>query len=320
VTRSGQRSGGSEDVLPERWPVSDTTGRLDTLSGVSGTLSRFAARVFSRYSWGRVLAVYRRSINALFGPYVLTVAEGSVGKLPQGLTLEDLPDGWPSLGIKAGQVLIWHGATLTFLEAGISFTLSSVDLWLPIWETQPLRVSRSVVSMEEVASFAAARAPDGGIAPLLKALPLLNQSDAPAQVLPATARLAWIALQGYVRTGDPAYLLDLIGMGPGLTPSGDDLLRGYTAVRALTGRLPVWTKELLIRATVGTNLLSRQLLWHASRGRVSQRLGEVIVALMTGEGWRASVERALREGHSSGADALVGVLLALWEADAIDCT
>lgn len=297
--------------MPGPWHVSVITGNVPFPDGIRGVLSPFAARVFRRYPVGKVLGVYSRTINALFGPYILTLADASSGGLPQGILLVGFPRTLGSLGVRTGHVVVLQDSALAFVEAGATLPIAQFELWSPPWEEHPLEQRRPSVSVEKVAEFAAARAPRGGLAPILGVWDRLSELEAIPAGLPRPAGRAWKSLRRYLKTGEPVALLDLIGLGPGLTPSGDDVLRGYFAVRSVTGQLPPWTRGLLRAAASRTNALSCQLLWHATRRRLSQRLGEVVVALITDSDWQEPVERALREGHTSGADALVGVLLAL---------
>ncbi len=299
--------------MREPWPVSGTTASKHISASYRCTLSRFAARVLSRYSRGRVLGVYRRSVNVLFGPYVITLADASAGGLPQGVSISGLPEAWDALGLRSGGLLALHGAYLSFEGTDIVLHFSSADLWIPPWENRPLEPSGEPVSHRAVARFAGALAPQDGMAGLLRAWDDFCAFDPPPAGLPSAARLGWEILREYLVSADSGALWRLLGLGPGLTPSGDDLLRGYIAFRTLLGRSPEWMPWLLKDVANRTNPLSRQLIWHAVRRRVSERLGNAVVALGRGGDWQIAVAQALQEGHSSGADALVGMLLALLE-------
>jgi hypothetical protein len=100
----------------------------------------------------------------------------------------------------------------------------------------------------------------------------------------------------------------LVGLGPGLTPSGDDILCGaLLASRAWGGPLAPLS-EAVADATLRTPLLSAALLRHAVRGEcVPQALA--FLRALSGDG---VLEPALREllavGHHSGGDLARGVL------------
>jgi Protein of unknown function (DUF2877) len=85
----------------------------------------------------------------------------------------------------------------------------------------------------------------------------------------------------------------LIGLGPGLTPEGDDLVAGALAISAvLHGELPgVMPNDLRARTT----RLSATLLELAARGAVMQPVHELLTP-----DWRAALRRLARVGHSTG--------------------
>jgi hypothetical protein len=117
----------------------------------------------------------------------------------------------------------------------------------------------------------------------------------------------------------------LIGLGPGLTPSGDDLLVGYMAglwstVRDRNERVQFISDlgKRVIRLSRMTNDISRTYLYHAVRGQVSSRLANLAEAISYGENSERLVdiaETAMSVGHTSGMDAVTGLLVGLtvWE-------
>ncbi|MBI5298481.1 MAG: DUF2877 domain-containing protein [Chloroflexi bacterium] len=117
----------------------------------------------------------------------------------------------------------------------------------------------------------------------------------------------------------------LIGLGTGLTPSGDDLLAGYMAgvccaARGKAERLEYLSTftNVVMRHAHGTNDISRTYLHHAARGRVSSRLFHLASAICGGaelQHVRACVESAMQVGHTSGMETVTGLLfgLGVWD-------
>lgn len=106
----------------------------------------------------------------------------------------------------------------------------------------------------------------------------------------------------------------LLGLGPGLTPSGDDLLVGFLAGLHGAGMarsfLAGIAPDLLALAHARTTYLSRNFLGHAVGGR----FGEPILDLFRADGpapLEGAARRLLAFGASSGADCLAGIILAL---------
>ncbi len=103
----------------------------------------------------------------------------------------------------------------------------------------------------------------------------------------------------------------LVGAGPGLTPSGDDVLAGalVTAHATADPRLDRWrhaTRRALARRR--TTAVSRALLHHALDGHATPELADAVVALCRDADPGPAVRRLLAVGHSSGAALLGGVL------------
>jgi hypothetical protein len=130
---------------------------------------------------------------------------------------------------------------------------------------------------------------------------------------PAQAFLGWIAAGAQLPA--PRAANALIGMGPGLTPAGDDFAGGaLIALRAAgrtaqADRISAWALAL---AKKGTGKISRAHLRCAAAGEGHEALHELLRALHKG---KQAIDRALaalsRVGHSSGRDAAAGALLTL---------
>lgn len=104
----------------------------------------------------------------------------------------------------------------------------------------------------------------------------------------------------------------LIGLGPGLTPSGDDVLLGMLLVLNLPGNpyenyLPLFD-QVLLEARDETNLLSFHGLARAREGFVRRNLLDFIKAILREKEIEKEREQVRAIGHTSGQDILLGVL------------
>jgi hypothetical protein len=124
----------------------------------------------------------------------------------------------------------------------------------------------------------------------------------------------------------------LVGNGPGLTPSGDDVLAGFLAGAAAFGLDVAALREAVADlAPVRTTALSAALLWHAVRGECIDEVAAV-TEVLTGQGrpgpeqmgifatspevppmttlTSRAVSRLLSVGHTSGAALASGLVIA----------
>ncbi len=117
-----------------------------------------------------------------------------------------------------------------------------------------------------------------------------------------------------VDVADPARLL---GLGSGLTPSGDDVLAGYLAGAAAYG-LPVDELRTFVCAEAPrrTTTLSAALLRHAAAGEAIPQVCRLLLALDDGIRTDDALAGLLRVGHTSGAALAAGVLAAARAASA----
>lgn len=102
----------------------------------------------------------------------------------------------------------------------------------------------------------------------------------------------------------------LVGLGPGLTPAGDDVLAGATATLRLRGS-PLADPLAEVCRTARTTALSAALLACATRGQVALPVAALLLAV-TGRGpIEPALDALLRVGHTSGRDLATGVLIGL---------
>jgi hypothetical protein len=136
------------------------------------------------------------------------------------------------------------------------------------------------------------------------------------------ARAAQALLRG--DTDDAhAQLVGLLGRGPGLTPSGDDVVAGV--LLASRRVLPYEEAEAVATAVrraarLATTVVSRGMLSDAGAGWCPDVVARGLAALVAPPGGqgeaagRAAVHDLLRVGHTSGGDLLCGALGVLEEA------
>jgi hypothetical protein len=112
-------------------------------------------------------------------------------------------------------------------------------------------------------------------------------------------------------------LAEVVGRGPGATPSGDDVLVGVFAVlrspvSGPAGHVAGGTFERSLSPLLaGTTDLSRHLLRQAANGQFSRHLDDLVAAIVGSSSiavLERSVRRVLETGATSGADMCEGLL------------
>ena len=109
----------------------------------------------------------------------------------------------------------------------------------------------------------------------------------------------------------------LCGRGPGLTPSGDDILAGWMAINWLLHgphpHLLAAYQQILKIAERQTHLLSQCWLRYVADGYVAEPIGVLLQALTheNEEELLKATQSALALGATSGRDLIHGILLGL---------
>ncbi len=206
-----------------------------------------------------------------------------------------------------GERIVWAGE-----DAGIEHPRNAHRSWRPTpleCETERLRAGA------RVCLAALAELPEKGL------LLWLAGSALPFPLEHAASRFDAIR-EALAHNDLPAFAAAaprVLGLGPGLTPSGDDFLGGifFALAHAPRGawqaRLPTVQADLRQRCQTATNVISAALLDDLMHGSSYGALHVCLAALQNGQRSDivASAQGVLRIGATSGADLLAGLLLAL---------
>lgn len=123
---------------------------------------------------------------------------------------------------------------------------------------------------------------------------------------------------------DPAPAIQLLGLGPGLTPSGDDLLAGLLITWHHLGAGLVADRlgcALLAAAVECTTPISQAHLAAAASGYGAAPLHHLLTAVVASRHFEVAetLDVVAKIGHSSGLDAIAGMMLALTAWLQADC-
>ncbi len=249
---------------------------------------------------GRVIAslaavTYLEFPQSVPEPRVIAISSPETLRLPNAI-VASLPAGGPEAAGPADTP--WAGGGLVAADG----TVIRVRRW---WDPSPVFGPLSRARLEQGASNLAkvcATARDG---------PGLEGHDGPAQLASCCA------------SGDLAGAVEaaehLVGLGPGLTPSGDNVLCGVLlALRLLGGAISggtrsVWLADWLSAAVTSyarqrTTPLAASLLHCASRGQAAAEVCAVLQAVAGAEPVEPAARRLLTAGRGAAADLAWGLV------------
>lgn len=276
---------------------------------------------------GHVHSIFPGALNIAVDETLFTLLSDEKPRMPSSVRLPRYIMEQLYSRLSAGaQVRVGDGK-LSIPILDLSIHLPDREAWEPVPRVAAHRWRSPVVNtrIRELARYLAQRGQQDGLAPLVRPLLLgeATQETPPGRIaLPLLSLLVQGCREQDIAKVEQA-TRGLAGLGPGLTPSGDDTLGGFIGVLALAGAQPgmdaAANKRLAAAianaARPRTTFLSATLLAHAARGEMAEQVGELLMALTLPQEAGAQVlqaaERVLAYGASSGGDTLLGLLLGL---------
>ncbi|HEU5369080.1 MAG TPA: DUF2877 domain-containing protein [Ktedonobacterales bacterium] len=282
---------------------------------------------------GSIQSVFPRAANLQFGSQLLTLHARETPCAPNGLVLPLRAGQGPLADLQTGMAVIIERGTIHIPAPSLRLSTQNSQPWDPHPHLEPAACppERLERNLARLTTLVVEKAPREGLA-ALATLPVEAASadaapDASAAAdesfLLHTARQATRRLlEGVTRQQSQLVrqaASSLIGLGPGLTPSGDDLLIGFIAATSLLATPLGLSKamyqrlhsELLTIARGRTNKLSITWMEYAEQGAVAEHVGRLIKALVVDDA-RLLEEAALavlKSGATSGGDLLAGIIL-----------
>lgn len=278
---------------------------------------------------GTVHSVFRQACNLSLEPgTLLTLLPCQKGNIPHGIRLDTSSHFDFLHALRVGQSAACRGGILRIDGADCSVDLRlarpwhidlkglHIDLcrptqaqsWVVAWSELKLHHHKSGMSENLDAFFLSEGRP---ATPAVSEILLQQNAHTTPSLLEATCRLRLREAMLSVRA--------LIGLGYGLTPSGDDFLVGYMAgLWCTAGGIPSRIRFLtalgseLSAASRNTNEISCAYLRSAANGHVSEPIAKLAQQLDQANNMssiRAATQAALQVGHTSGSNGVLGLLL-----------
>lgn len=259
-----------------------------------------------------VIAVWRRSFYVRFGKNLICAGEPSIGEGPLNLILKNASEiDWRDCFNTGAAARVENNALLIGQQPAIA--LANRTVWLPppvpawTWHS----VAAGLAHLQRIIS--AWPVPVEGLGGFAwNATKIVHRVGVAAK--PST-----LALTSWLRNGakadPPAVIGDLLGLGPGLTPSGDDFLASTLATLHAIGSGNVanalW--QMLEARLDRTTEISAAHLSCASGGAVGAKQHALLNAILRGfeDEITIALESILRADHSSDRDGMAGMTTTL---------
>jgi hypothetical protein len=259
-----------------------------------------------------VTAVFAKSLHLEAGGDFLCLGDAAIGAGPLNALLNAAD--WKRVRAPMpGSLARIYADRIALADAELH-THGATAWHPPPWPGAPDH-PRLAVALACLNGLARKEAPEHGLARIAFAGASDRHGALEPIALPTlTALKAWLK----AHNGPPP--LDLLGLGPGLTPSGDDLLCGVLVALHATSRRDVATAlyaAIAAAAPTATSPLSCAFLRAAGEGLAFAELHDAITAMLRADpdGITRAITKLARIGHTSGWDALAGAALGL-QADA----
>jgi len=270
-----------------------------------------ARRLIAAAGSGRVAAVFTRSFYLESGGQMACIGDRSLGLGPLNAVC-DAPPGidWPASGLRVGAAYRIAGDRL-HVAARFVFSTAAAKTWAPPPVPTGLGLEALRGALDELDRRVAGRVPTEGLGALV--FGGADSAVSRAARAPVAGLGAWLTAGA---PGDPTrWVRPLAGLGPGLTPSGDDFLGGVMIVLHALGHRPLLAALIpaVRAAAAATNPISRAHLAAAAGGQGSAAIHDLLDDLLRGQRHALDdrVSAIDRIGHCSGWDALAGVVTAL---------
>ena len=286
------------------------------------TVGPVARRHLNDRTQGHIAAVFRSAFYVGTGSHLVCVGTSALEPGPLNLiTSAPAHMDWRASGVRL------HGpAAISALEIHVGhrfrFPLSSAALWSPdpvVEAIDPAAVTLGLAAFRKAFSDQPVEA---GISRFIHPdyAPEQRHYECQAAQIPIAEARRWL-IRAFMhaetaQSDAPKWIGKLTGLGTGLTPSGDDFLGGMMIALHCLGytgiRRSLW-RGVRPCAEQTTNAISLALLRAASEGLGSASVHKAVSGILQGD--IAAVRDAMpglgRIGHSSGWDAMAGIVTAL---------
>jgi hypothetical protein len=288
------------------------------------SVGSYGLKILKEGAVGEVHSTFERAFNVLISGELVGIARRDVPNGPFNIITDVEPNDSMQSIVDKGERIKINGDLLSF-DKGLTISLNGTGIWRPKHGVKkPISielVKRNLSLVKGLASW-----PNEGFGQLVfhvenmisgapfndRQLNQISRSGLPN----IKSLISAVRSENLELVGQSAK--NLVGLGPGLSPSGDDLLAGFMAslrwtVKSFNGNADRVDEINRTIANVSecTTMLGKQLLTRAADGEVNEAVEGLLETILAGqvEDVKTATEKVLAIGETSGVDSIVGILL-----------
>ncbi|WP_256716272.1 DUF2877 domain-containing protein [Paenibacillus odorifer] len=274
----------------------------------------FIQRIIHHKFHGFVHSTFNRTINiqCLDRGDLYTIACKGIDNAPNTLII-DL-EHFEEADIRVNDI-VSSGHSVLSIANKMSITMNGVKRWnckLPKYPSEADVLIMNVSTMKQYIKL------HGNNSRIERAFKSGNPfDDEMSRMLHERTQLLVSELQNKRISTAITHATSLIGLGPGLTPAGDDFLVGLFTVMGIENHQyfshQSFCEEVVLHAKALTNDISYMALAKAAVGQVRESISDLMEALFRGseEELLLALDRVLAIGSTSGTDIALGIVAGL---------
>jgi hypothetical protein len=210
---------------------------------------------------------------------------------------------------------VWTKGNVLFIEDGLAVSLEGITKWECSLPTYPLNTKQAITNIASMKNHINRHGTPGGI----KKNPQAN-NPFEIEMMKMLGERSQSLLCSLININMPEavqHATGLIGLGPGLTPSGDDFLTGLMTTFHLPQcpcqSLIGFSEQVIANARGLTNDISYMTLKLAAKGKARESIVRLLHLALTGEEHEVipALNEVLKIGSSSGTDIALGIVSGL---------
>ena len=289
-----------------------------------------AARSLNQDRIGQVHSVFTRVVNVLTsGNRLISVVGGDVGNGPINI-VTNLPQSMSmtSIGIRKNHEVLNVDGSIVLGNNVLIISTKNAKEWKPqrIFRGKVLAIKKMRDNLMTMREVTCAHGRFGGLAQLIEYVEEGRLDKIAGQELNPFARRALPHLSMLMKTiragdyqGTKRNAQELVGFGPGLTPSADDVLSGLMAsLTLISENLNIFgdsvsevNKSIISCIQDRTTLISQEFLMHAAVGEANEPIVALIEKILTARPNEVeeTTKHVLALGEASGTDVVLGIFL-----------